>query len=149
MAKKTGPKLKLFKTVIGFHDAYVAAPSRKAALHAWGASTDLFSAGLAEQVADADSCTAAFAEPGTVVTMKRGSAREWSARARPKPRRPSKKDLAKARIEQRLAKLDERRSKALGALDREADTLRRKRSALETKFDAERGKLEAERDALD
>ena len=29
--------LKTFRTAIGFHDAYGAAPSRKAALKAWGA----------------------------------------------------------------------------------------------------------------
>jgi hypothetical protein len=28
-------KLKVFRTPIGFHDAYVAAPSKKAALAAW------------------------------------------------------------------------------------------------------------------
>ena len=33
---RTG-RLKVFRTSIGFHDAYVAAPSRKAALEAWGA----------------------------------------------------------------------------------------------------------------
>ena len=38
-------KLKVFRTPIGFHDAYVAAPSRAAALRAWGADTDLFSTG--------------------------------------------------------------------------------------------------------
>ena len=35
-------KLKVFRTAIGFHDAYVASPSRAAALRAWGADTDLF-----------------------------------------------------------------------------------------------------------
>ena len=30
------PKLKVYRTPIGFHDAYVAAPSQKAALDAWG-----------------------------------------------------------------------------------------------------------------
>lgn len=29
-------KLKVYRTPIGFHDAYVAAPSQKAALKAWG-----------------------------------------------------------------------------------------------------------------
>jgi hypothetical protein len=31
-------KLKVFRTPIGFHDAYVAAPSQKAALEAWEAT---------------------------------------------------------------------------------------------------------------
>ena len=64
MAKASKAKLKLFKTVIGFHDAYVAAASQKAALEAWGASTDLFSAGLAERVDDPAACEAAFADAG-------------------------------------------------------------------------------------
>jgi hypothetical protein len=46
------PKLKVFRTVSGFHDAYVAVPSRAAALRAWGASTDLFGMGAAEEVKD-------------------------------------------------------------------------------------------------
>ena len=137
-------KLKLFKTVIGFHDAYVAAPSRKAALEAWGASTDLFSAGLAEQVENAGVCEAAFDKPGQIITMKRGSAKEWTERVKAKPRKPSKADLARARMEEKLTRLDERRTKALAALDREAEALRKKRSALETKFAAERARLDAE-----
>ena len=40
-------KLKVFRTPIGFHDAYVAAPSQKAALQAWGTDTDLFARGVA------------------------------------------------------------------------------------------------------
>ncbi|MCP2775198.1 hypothetical protein, partial [Salmonella enterica] len=45
-------KLKVYRTPIGFHDAYVAAPSQKAALQAWGSDADLFARGVAEQVAD-------------------------------------------------------------------------------------------------
>ena len=142
------PKLKLFKTVIGFHDAYVAAPSRRAALQAWGASTDLFSAKMADQVDDPDACKAAFDSPGTVVTMKRGSAKEWSARAKPKPKKPSRAQLARDRLGERLAKVEERRAKALAILDREAEALRKKRAAVGGKFAAERDRLEAERDAL-
>ena len=40
---KRKPKLKVYSTPIGFHDALVAAPSQKAALEAWGAGTNLFS----------------------------------------------------------------------------------------------------------
>eukprot|EP01035_Chromulina_nebulosa_P046785 gene46785-63390_t len=45
-------QLKVFRTPIGFHDAYVAAPSRKAALQAWGSDADLFARGMAEIVTD-------------------------------------------------------------------------------------------------
>lgn len=41
MAKaKRNRKLKVYRTPIGFHDAYVAAPSQKAALEAWGVETN-------------------------------------------------------------------------------------------------------------
>lgn len=46
-------RLKVFWTPIGFHDAYVAAASQKAALEAWGSDSNLFAAGLAEMVTDA------------------------------------------------------------------------------------------------
>jgi hypothetical protein len=65
-------RLKVFKTPTGFHDAYVAAPSRKAALEAWGAGTDLFSAGIAELAeADSEAAKAALATPGEVVRVRR------------------------------------------------------------------------------
>jgi hypothetical protein len=42
-------KLKVYRTAAGFHDAYVAAPSQKAALAAWGSDHDLFARGGAER----------------------------------------------------------------------------------------------------
>ena len=54
MAKPRKTKLKVFRTPIGFHDAYVAAPSQKAALEAWGSDSNLFAAGVAELVTDAE-----------------------------------------------------------------------------------------------
>ena len=46
MSAKRKQKLKVYCTPVGFHDAYVAAPSQKAALQAWGAKTNLFAQGL-------------------------------------------------------------------------------------------------------
>ena len=46
------PRLKVFCASSGFHASIVAAPSRPAALKAWGARTDLFSMGVARQVTD-------------------------------------------------------------------------------------------------
>ena len=46
------PRLKVFCTTSGFHDSIVAAPSKPAALKAWGAKTDLFSMGAARLVTD-------------------------------------------------------------------------------------------------
>ncbi len=66
-------KLKVFRTSIGFSDAYVAAPSRKAALAAWGTTKDLFARGAAEEVTDPELMAEALARPGTVVRRSRGS----------------------------------------------------------------------------
>ena len=57
-------KLKVFRTSTGFHDAYVAAPSRKAALAAWGADADLFARGVAEQVTDPKLMAQPLERPG-------------------------------------------------------------------------------------
>src|SRR5690606_19513802 len=65
-------KLKVFRTPTGFHDAYVAAPSRKAALEAWGADADLFARGVAEQVTDAKLMAAPLERPGEVIKVSRG-----------------------------------------------------------------------------
>ena len=69
-------KLKVFRTPIGFHDAYVAAPSQKAALKAWGAGTNLFAAGAAELVTDPKLTKKPLAHPGEVIRRVRGSADE-------------------------------------------------------------------------
>jgi hypothetical protein len=45
-------KLKVYRTAIGFHDAYVAAPNQKAALEAWGSNANLFGLCMAELVTD-------------------------------------------------------------------------------------------------
>lgn len=73
------PKLKVFRTPTGFHDAYVAAPSRKAALAAWGAERDLFARGVAEEVTDPALMAEPLASPGAVVKRSRGSAAEQLA----------------------------------------------------------------------
>lgn len=77
MAKRK--TLKVFRTPIGFHDAFVAAPSQKAALEAWGSESNLFAAGVAEQVTDPALMKAALARPGEVVRVLRGSVDEQVA----------------------------------------------------------------------
>jgi hypothetical protein len=73
VAKSRPAKLKVFRTSVGFHDAYVAAPSQKAALEAWGSETNLFSAGMAEVVTDPKLTKEALARPGEVIRKSRGS----------------------------------------------------------------------------
>ncbi|MGI4948291.1 MAG: hypothetical protein ACRYHC_06310 [Janthinobacterium lividum] len=83
-------KLKVFRTPIGFHDAYVAATSRKAALAAWGSNADLFARGVAEEVTDAALTAEPLAAPGTVIRRSRGTAAEQLAALPPDPVRESR-----------------------------------------------------------
>jgi hypothetical protein len=89
MARAT--KLKVYRTVAGFHDAYVAAPSQKAALKAWGSDRDLFARGVAEQVTDPALTAEPLAAPGTVVKRSRGtSAEQIAALPDPQPDTPER-----------------------------------------------------------
>jgi hypothetical protein len=67
-------QLKVYRTPIGFHDAYVAAPSQKAALEAWGSDANLFARGVSEIVTDPTLTREPLASPGKVVRRLRGSA---------------------------------------------------------------------------
>jgi hypothetical protein len=71
--------LKVFRLPIGFHDAYVAAPSQKAAAEAWGSDTSVFSRGEAELVTDPVLTAEPLANPGKVIKRLRGSAAEQIA----------------------------------------------------------------------
>ena len=154
--------LKVFRTAIGFHDAYVAAPTMKAALAAWGADRNLFASGRAELVTDARLTKAPLADPGKVIKVLRGTAAEQfaaleqsaprRARAkraaadpppRPKPR-PSRAALDRA--DKALAAAEARHDKALAALARTEAALRDERRALERKRDTEIAALEEGRD---
>ena len=79
-------KLKVFRTAAGFHDAYVAAPSRKAALAAWGSKHDLFASGAAEVVNDPELIKESLAQPGVVFHRSRGTAEEQLAALGPAPK---------------------------------------------------------------
>ncbi len=85
-------KLKVYRTAAGFDDAYVAAPSQKAALSAWGSDKDLFARGIAEIVTDPALTAGPLATPGVVVRHSRGTtAEQIEALPDPAPR-PSRQD---------------------------------------------------------
>jgi len=163
MAKKPErkQKLKVFVTPIGFHDAYVAAPSQKAALEAWGADSNIFAQGIAEQVTDPKLMEEPLASPGKVIKRVRGSADEHFAeldRAAPKkkaakesgkvvalkpkskPRPKPKRDELDA-AEETLEKADKKQRKKLREIDDELQALERKRRELQRKHEAERDRL--------
>ena len=160
-------KLKVFRTPIGFHDAYVAAPSMKAALEAWGSTTNLFSQGAAEQVTDRKLTRAPLARPGEVVRVPRGSEGEhfkalgktkkakkeeagsriesgMTTARKARGRRPS--SAAVERAEAALARAEARHREALEKLRAEAAAIDKKRREIERTHRGERERLTSELD---
>lgn len=166
MARKAA--LKVFRTPIGFHDAYVAAPSRKAALRAWGADKDLFASGSAELVTDPALTAEPLAAPGEVIKRSRGSLADHLAaasRSKPKPKakpqsekgraapptrirapkpRPSRDKLDQA--EAAVAAFETRAATERAELDRREAELLKQRKALNARQRHEADKLDAQRE---
>jgi hypothetical protein len=152
-------KLKVFRTPIGFHDAYVAAPSQKAALEAWGSDHNLFARGEAELVEDPALTAEPLAHPGEVIKRLRGTAEEQMAALPPdKKRQPTRSPNTREkpaksvprptrasldRAEEKLAAAEQRHAKALAALAKQEEDLRRRRRAAEKERNAELDKLRA------
>jgi type IV secretory pathway VirB10-like protein len=135
-------KLKVYRTPAGFYDVYVAAPSQKAALEAWGSDHDLFARGIAELVTDPALTAEPLATPGVVVRHSRGTAAEQIAALPPQtapakspkkaaapPPKPSSADVDAAETALVEAKQVET-AKLKDLTDREAK-LARERRALE------------------
>lgn len=161
-------QLKVFRMPVGFHDAYVAAPSQKAAIEAWGSSNDVFTRGEAERVTDPDLMAGPLERPGVVIKKLRGTAEEQLAalppnkvrkpkpsqekpkapakaptRSKPKPR-PSRAALEKA--EQAIeATMATHRAKMAQIREKEA-ALARERAKLERAQAAELARLDERRD---
>jgi len=153
--------LKVFCTPIGFHDAYVAAPSQKAALKAWGSDADLFARGMASVVSDPKLMKEPLANPGKVIKRARGSAAQHLA-ALPKTSKSSvKQGSPGARLDTQAVKLKPRPSrrdldaaemavdhaerkydKADEAIRVREEALRRERHELHSKRDEEITKLQ-------
>lgn len=87
-------KLKVFVVPAGFSDAYVAAPSRKAALAAWGSEHDLFARGIAQEVTDPALMAEPLAKPGAVIKRSRGTSAEQIAALPALPARAAKMEAA-------------------------------------------------------
>lgn len=158
------PTLKVFRTPIGFHDAYIAAPSQKAALEAWGADSNLFARGVAERVSDPDLTKEPLSRPGIVIRRARGTTADHIAAlprdppsaktdraVREKPEPPSKRP-AKPRprpsrnaldaAEQALADAELRHRDAREALRLERARLDREQRALDRSQTDETNTLE-------
>ena len=156
--KQRKAKLKVFRTPIGFHDAYVAAPSQKAALEAWGSDTNLFARGEAELVEDAQLAKPALDRPGEVIRVLRGSSAEQlkaagaaqrkrksaaagkpSSRPRERGKKPSRTVVDRA--EKALARAEASHDEAVAELRAQEEAVREKRRDLEQMQRAEMRKL--------
>jgi hypothetical protein len=174
MAKRP---LKVFRTSTGFQDAYVAVPSRKGALEAWGARTDLFASGIAELVTDPKLTEAPLAAPGKVIRMARGTTAQHLAAAgkgRKSPAAKTKRDdstdaaqldaappppprkrlprPSRSKLEKAEAVLDASRltfADAMASIDEKMARLRREREQLRVERDGELAKLQDHRDRED
>lgn len=172
MAKpKRKQKLKVYRTPIGFHDAYVAAPSQKAALEAWGIDTNLFARDSAEEVTDAELMKVPLEHPGQVVKVLRGTkAEQLAALAEQEPsaktrtsrvsrsevvrkrsdKRPPKPSCSKLdRAEKAVEALEKRQEKEIAAIEKQQKALEQKRRDLLRSHERERDEaqedVEAER----
>ena len=160
-------KLKVYRTPIGFHDAYVAAPSQKAAIEAWGSDANLLARGVAETVTDPELTAEPLARPGEVVKRSRGSATEQIAalppersRSKAKAPPPEKPRVRKPKAQRRsrpdrapveeteytLERARERHRREERAFAKEMATLDRRRRALDAEHRKEIARLEKIRD---
>jgi hypothetical protein len=155
-------KLKVFRTPIGFHDAYVAATSQKEALAAWGSDADLFARGMADVVTDPNLTKEPLARPGQVVKRARGTTEQHLAalpkspkartarpaatavpaakKAKPVKPKPSRRKLDAA--EQMLERADDKYRKLADAVRDREEALRRERHELNARRAAELAKLQ-------
>ncbi|MCA1360447.1 cell envelope biogenesis protein TolA [Bradyrhizobium sp. IC3069] len=154
-------KLKTYQTSLGFYDQAIAAPSMKAALAAWGASSNLFHQGVARETDDPDVVAATMAKPGVVLRRPVGSNGPFTESAElptdlgpgeAKPKRKSKsKAESKPTSNKRPARTarnasreidDAAARKAAAAFEKEE----RRREAARAKEEAARAKERARRD---
>jgi len=110
------PKLKTFITEQGFFELAVAAPSRAAALRAWGMKHDLFAQGLARQTGDRAVSAAAIAKPGTVLRRPLGAKTPFGLDAE-LPKVPAGKARNRKTLRQKAKAEREKAAKALEELD--------------------------------
>jgi hypothetical protein len=152
-------KLKVFRTAVGFRDAFVAAPSKAAALRAWGTQKDLFARGAAEEVTDPTLSADALNKPGEVVYRTRGSLEEQVAALGDLPARKAKPTAKQVEAKQTKAKASRdkpprpprpRPSRAeLEAAEEAIATLRRKHEEADAELHDQERALAAERKAME
>ena len=141
-------KLKVFVVPTGFHDAYVAAPSRKAALAAWGSTHDLFARGVASEVIDPALMAEPLARPGEVIKRSRGTTAEQIAALPPNVAQAADEASAEAKPRKAAAKAKPRPKPSREALEAAETALAeatRKHRAEDADFAKRQAELDRER----
>ena len=138
---KPARKLRVFQTQLGFYDIVVAAPSKAAALRAWGTHRDLFADDEARESTDARAITAAEAQPGVPLRRAVGTNDTFGL----DPGLPRLPDLPRAtagRVPKPKPAPPDR--SALKAAEGALEALIDQRRAEETQFKDRRASLDAE-----
>jgi hypothetical protein len=135
-------KLKTYQTSVGFFDLAIAAPSMKAALEAWGSTTNLFHQGFAKETDEPAIVAATLAKPGVVLRRAVGSDGAFSERA------GLPKELPVDKVKERTAKPRATTSEAPAQKvdDEAAREVARAFEEEHQRRDAERRKAEAARE---
>jgi colicin import membrane protein len=135
-------KLKTYQTSLGFYDQAIAAPSMKAALEAWGASSNLFHQGAARETSDPEIVAATMANPGVVLRRPVGSNGPFTEHAnlpdlpgnevggRPKKSRPKSKKSPIPKTDEKAAR---RAALEYERTERQRESERRKEEAARAK----------------
>jgi hypothetical protein len=136
MARPRASRLKVFQAQLGFFDSVVAAPSKAAALRAWGTHQDLFATGDAKIETDEAAVAAALQHPGEPLQRAIGAKGSFrldpvgSAKARATRTAKTKADRSQLdRAETALRRLEERRAQEEAEFEQEQEGLRARRSA--------------------
>ncbi|QTC90285.1 cell envelope biogenesis protein TolA [Brevundimonas goettingensis] len=152
MSKPPKRRLKVFQAPFGFYDTVVAAPSRAAALRAWGTHQDLFASGQAAEISDPETVAIAVRHPEVVLKRAVGSKDAFAVEATSLPDVPAPQPkAARAKPERAPVKavkpakpVDRRALDAAEALVRKVD---QDRKAEEARFREREAALEAQRTA--
>ena len=148
MAKAVTKRLKVFQASLGFFESVVAAPSRPAALEAWGVRQNLFAEGWAKPATDAAAIEAALAHPGAPLRRAIGSSGPFELDPAGLPQLPdAPKPTAKTAPVKAAAKERPKPAPDRRALDRAEAALHRldeTRKAEEADFRRHREALDAE-----
>jgi type IV secretory pathway VirB10-like protein len=143
-------KLKVFQARLGFYDSVVAAPSRAAALRAWGTHLNLFADGMAQEASDEQAIAAALAQPEVPLRRAVGTSDPFSLEPG-LPRLPDGAGAQKRPPKLRLVPTGPKAEPDRTALTSAEAALRRVEQENQTEQEAlreKRAQLEAEEKAL-